>query len=203
MARTQAADYEDRKDAIANVAVQLFASHGYLGASMSDVAAAAQMSKSLLYHYYKAKEDILFDAMAAHLADLEADAAAALARGGGADETLRDLFKRYLQRYVGAVAHQKVLLNELRHLPPARRREIVRRQRELVDIVQNLLTEIQPELSARPQLRRPVTMLVFGMINWTHNWFDPKGAIEVRTLAALAADLTIAGVRGLIAQPAR
>jgi hypothetical protein len=37
-------------------------------------------------------------------------------------------------------------------------------------------------------------MLFFGMINWTHTWFDPKGAVSPGALAEMAADLTLGGL---------
>ena len=41
-----------------------------------------------------------------------------------------------------------------------------------------------------------VTMvLFFGTINWTHTWFDPKGAVSAGALAQMAVDLTLGGVR--------
>ena len=50
MARTQAPDYEERRIAIVDKAAELFARRGFTGASLSDLAAACQTSKSLIYH---------------------------------------------------------------------------------------------------------------------------------------------------------
>ena len=60
MARTQAPDYEERRIAIIDKAAELFARRGFMGASVADLAAACQTSKSLIYHYFPSKEDILF-----------------------------------------------------------------------------------------------------------------------------------------------
>lgn len=70
MARTQAADFEKRREAIVEHAARLFAERGFLGASIADLAAACSTSKSLIYHYYASKEDILFDVMHAHVGAL-------------------------------------------------------------------------------------------------------------------------------------
>ena len=67
MARTQAADYEERRTAIVEQAAQLFAERGFLGASIADLAEACDSSKSLIYHYYTSKEDILYDVMHSHV----------------------------------------------------------------------------------------------------------------------------------------
>ena len=67
MARTQAADYEERRTAIVEQAARLFAERGFLGASIADLAEACDSSKSLIYHYYASKEDILYDVMHSHV----------------------------------------------------------------------------------------------------------------------------------------
>src|SRR5262249_11214860 len=52
MARKQAPDYEQRREAIVDAAAALFARRGFLGASVADLAEACGASKSLIYHYY-------------------------------------------------------------------------------------------------------------------------------------------------------
>ena len=34
-------------------------------------------------------------------------------------------------------------------------------------------------------------MLFFGMINWTHTWFKPKGELSPKDLALVAVDLLL------------
>jgi AcrR family transcriptional regulator len=46
MARTQAADYGQRREAIVEAAAGLYAQHGFLGASLADLAASCNTSKS-------------------------------------------------------------------------------------------------------------------------------------------------------------
>jgi hypothetical protein len=55
--------------------------------------------------------------------------------------------------------------------------------------VQGLLVEIQPELGKDRGEARARTMLLFGMINWTGNWYDPAGALNPDTIADRAFDL--------------
>jgi hypothetical protein len=86
-----------------------------------------------------------------------------------------------------------VLLNELSRLPERQRAQIVREQRELIDIVSGLLTIIRPNLS--PEMRVPAAMLYFGMINWTHTWFDPKGPVTPDAIADMAAQMAVRGLQ--------
>lgn len=185
MARTQAADYEDRQAAIVDKAADLFAKRGFMGASVADLAAACNTSKSLIYHYFPSKEDILYEVMSSHIDQLVDDTAQVAAEGGGPSDQFRRLIHAFLRHYVGAASRQKVLLNELAHLPEALRETIVSKQREVVDVTQRLLVELRPELAGEFALARVQTMLLFGMINWTHTWYDPDGTVKVDEVAEM------------------
>jgi AcrR family transcriptional regulator len=193
MARTQAADYDRRREAIREAAAGLYARHGFLGASIAQIAAAGATSKSLIYHYYPSKEDILFDVMNSHVQRL-VEAAVAIERSESSTEVkIRQLANDLMQRYEGAQSNQKVLLNELSNLPDTRRQEIVDHQRTLLDVVDRLLLQLRPDLAKNRPRRRAIVMMFFGMLNWTHTWFDPHGSISSREIASMAATMFLSG----------
>ncbi len=194
MARTQAADFDKRREAIMETAAGLYARKGFLGASVAEIAAACQTSKSLIYHYYPSKEDILFDVMDSHVQSLT-EAARAI------DETEQDpatkvrrIAAALMALYAGREANQKVLLNELANLPPDRRAIIVDHQRQLLDLMDVVLLALRPDLEDdRPQ-RRALVMMFFGMLNWTHTWFDPTGPIKNHEIADIASAMFLSGL---------
>lgn len=186
MARTQSADYEQRKAVIVDAAADLIASLGFGAASISDLAKACGISKSLIYHYYPSKEDILYAVMASHIDQLIDDVELVLGKSGPPIQRLRLLLYTFMDRYVGAASRQKVLLNELAHLTDQARVDIIGKQRRIIDAVQRLVVEILPDLAADPARARGQTMLLFGMINWTHIWFDPKGPLSAHDVAEMA-----------------
>ena len=197
MARTQASDFYDRRDFIIERALQLYAEKGFLGASVADLAAACKTSKSLIYHYFPSKEDILFEAMDSHIKTLSNAASGIAAMDSAPADKLRALIHAFMHLYVGAAARHKVLINELYHLPPNRRDIIVGRQRRLITLVVDLVAEIQPQLKNRTEMLRPAAMLFYGMLNWTHTWFDPKGPTSVDSVSELMGDLIIGGLKSL------
>jgi AcrR family transcriptional regulator len=192
MARTRAEDYDERRQAIVEKAALLYAKKGFDGASLADLARACKTSKSLIYHYFPSKEDILFEVMESHIHALVEAARAAVKSNAPAAAMLRLLTHDLMHLYAGASARHRVLLNELSRLPERQRTQIVREQRELIDIVSGLLTAIRPNLS--PEMRVPAAMLYFGMINWTHTWFDPKGPVTPDAIADMAADIATRGL---------
>jgi AcrR family transcriptional regulator len=191
MARPQSPDYDRRRDAILRAAAHLYARHGFQGASVADLAKACRTSKSLIYHYFPSKDDILYAAMAAHL-DALVEAAQAATRTGSAEQKLRALTLAFMRLYVGAEDSHKVLLNELDNLPPARRAEVVAKQRRIIAAVEALVRELRPDAG---DAALPLTMIFFGMINWTHTWFRPGGAVSAEDLAEMAVNVMLGGVQ--------
>lgn len=189
MARTQAADYEERRDSIVEKAAELFAIKGFLGTSVMDIAKACDASKSLLYHYFPSKEDVLLGVMSTHIDRLVETLDEVQASTGSSSDKLSRLIRLFLAEYVGAAASQSVLLNELDNLPAEARDAIIGKQRRIIDTVQGWLVDIHPELAGDRHKARALTMLLFGMINWTGNWYNPAGAITPDALAAIAVGL--------------
>lgn len=193
MARPQSPDYDKRRETIVAAAADLYASRGFRGASVADLAQQCGSSKSLIYHYFPSKDDILYEVMAEHL-DALVDAADDAMRAGGARERLHALTIAFMRLYSGAQNSHKVLLNELDNLPPTRRLEVIAKQRRIIAVVETLVLEIRPD--ANP-VTLPLTMLFFGMINWTHTWFRPEGSVASDDLAELAVDLMLNGLERL------
>jgi AcrR family transcriptional regulator len=198
MARTQSEDYDERREKIVREAAKLYAARGFLGASVSDLAEACETSKSAIYHYYPSKEDILFDVMLSHISALDQAAADVLSEGGTPAAKLRELARTFMALYVGAADRHKVLLNELDQLAPARRVQIVDLQRRLIARIETLLGEIEPKLMQNAAKRLPAAMLFFGMINWTHTWFDPKGSLSAAAFADMTVDVILGGIASAV-----
>ncbi len=189
MARPQSPDYDKRREAILAAAGQLFAKKGFPGTAVAELAKACDTSKSLIYHYFPSKDDILYAVMVEHL-DALTEAAETACASGSAEVRLRKLTVAFMRLYASAQNQHKVLLNELDNLPPARRADVVAKQRRIIDAAESVLAEI-----ATGGGELPATMLFFGMINWTHTWFRPGGAVSAGELADMAVDLMLGGAQ--------
>ena len=96
-----------------------------------------------------------------------------------------------MRLYVGARDEHKVLLNELDNLAPGPRAEVIGKQRRIIASVEALIAELRPDTGP---LALPLTMLFFGMINWTHTWFRAEGRVSAESLADLAVELMLGGL---------
>lgn len=195
MARTQAPDYDQKREIITRKAVELFATKGFAAASVSDLAQKCKISKSLLYHYYPSKEAILFAAMSEHMDALVQVVCDTKLTKSTPEKDFHALTRDLLQCYTDAAHHQKILLYELSFLPPAQRKEIIEKQRKVIGEVEALLAEMISKTKANRSKLRAKVMLYFGMMNWTHTWFKAAGPITRNELADEIANTTLCSLK--------
>ncbi len=200
MARTRATNYDAKRRAILDRSAELFAEHGYDRASMSRIAEACGVSKANLYHYYKDKEELLFDVIRFHLEELLEVVEGADQPDLSPGERLRSLVAALLEAYRDADAQHNVQINGLRLLPADRQAELKGMERELVKIFSEAVAGVAPQLKGT-KLLKPVTMSLFGMINWHYLWFKNTGDVTRADYAELVAQLIVDGTRNLQAAP--
>jgi AcrR family transcriptional regulator len=198
MARTRAADFAAKKHGLLVEAARVFARQGMDKASMARIAAAAGVSKSLLYHYYPSKDDLIYAIIATHLERLDAALAAVDALGLAPERRLRGLVHAVLEVYRGADDFHRVQLSAAETMPAADRAAIRVLERRIVGRMAAALEALRPDLAlgAPPRLMA-VTMSLFGTLNWAYMWFRDGGALSREAYADLATDLALGGLRGL------
>lgn len=192
MARTQAPDYDKKREVITSHAAHLFADCGFAGASISKLSAMCGISKSLIYHYYNSKEAILFDVMRDHVDELVQIVSVETDPSMSAEQTFRSLTRALVRCYVGAQDKQKVLLYEMGHLSDTQKSDIIGKQRVLVSKFEQVIGAALLQHGGDAAKIRAKVMLFFGMINWTHTWYKPSGSLSRDDIADMAVD-TILG----------
>lgn len=192
MPRGIARDHEEKRAAIRKGAAAYFAAHGFDRASMTGAAKSCGISKALIYHYYDSKEALLFDILDAHLSALVAEIDALPQQAG-----LRALVRTILMAYRDADAEHKLQIDALATLDPALQAPLIALQRRMIARMGEALRAEAPGPLADPARLRPVTMSVFGMLNWFYLWHRPGKGISREDYADLASDLILNGIRGL------
>jgi AcrR family transcriptional regulator len=197
MARPRADDFAEKRRRVLAAATALFARNGYSSTSMSDIADACGIAKSVVYHYYDSKPRLLSDIMRSHALELLEEAMTAVEGIRAPEERFRALTRALLEAYVARPLEQAVLNRERAHLTGKPRKDADRAQKQLVDLAARVLAEIQPAALADAHEARVAALVFFGAVNWTHTWFDPKGPMRAADLAERIADLHLVGLKGL------
>ncbi|MGO4834298.1 TetR/AcrR family transcriptional regulator, partial [Rhizobiaceae sp. 2RAB30] len=82
-------------------------------------------------------------------------------------------------------------------LPEAQRVELHKMERRIVKAFSDVLSEINPELGKGQAGVTPVTMSLFGILNWAYTWFKPSGALSRDGYADMVTALILGGVTSL------
>lgn len=198
MARTRAADFEEKQRVILDMAAKVFAEQGMEKASMSQIATAAQVSKALLYHYYPSKDALIFAIIITHLEGLDVAIEEADDASLPPEKRLRQLVGTVLENYRGADNQHKVQLNATAALSDDQKAEVTALERSIVKRFSLVLDQINPGLNTRERpLLMPVTMSLFGMMNWVYMWFRDGGRISREDYADVATTLILEGIKAV------
>jgi TetR/AcrR family transcriptional regulator len=200
MARPRSSGYDEQRDTILAQAAALFARQGYAGTSMNEVAAACGVSKPALYHYVRDKHELLALICESHIERLKAlvkdVAAQAELQSLDARSHLFRLILAFVEAYADAADEHRVLTEDERHLGALERDRVLSGQREVVAAFAALVAAQRPGVLAA-ELAKPLTMLLFGMINWMFTWLKPGGALSHADMAPLVAELFLGGLAAL------
>jgi AcrR family transcriptional regulator len=202
MARARAKDYNDKRLFILHRAAELFAESGYVGTPMNTIADACRVSKALLYHYYPDKEAILFDILTSHLDKLVIAVRKAAASTASADERFKTIVATLLELYRDADASHQVQIASLKLLPKEKRQLLLAKERILVEIVSDALAAALPVVKQK-RILKPLTMTVFGMLNWHYLWFREGGLMTRAEYADFVTHLVLAGAEEAAAAVSR
>jgi AcrR family transcriptional regulator len=187
--------YDERLDQFLSQAAKVFADQGYHSTTMRDLAGATGMSLAGMYYYVRGKEELLYRVQERCFTRVLAGAEAALTAPGAdaADplERLQTFIRHHVAFFAAHMAEMKVLSHEAASLGGERQRKVSAIKRRYVDLLEGLLRDAAPDDAAAE--RSAVAYMLFGMMNWIYNWYDPAGEIDPDRLAGLIARIFIGG----------
>jgi AcrR family transcriptional regulator len=186
--RPRAADHADQRDRILLRATEAIAELGYGSASMTQLAQACGLSKAGLYHYFPSKDAILFESLDRYTKLLMDRLAEVHARGLEPRHELGEMVRTLMLQYRDSRAHHVALLNDVKSLEPAAREQIRAQERAVVDQLAETLERVAPD-RFDALTRKPATMALLGMINFTFAWLRPDGPMSHEQYAQLVIDL--------------
>ena len=174
----------------------MFAARGFHGTTIEDLVEATGLQRGGLYHYMDGKLDLLIAIHQRFIDPLLANAREVAERDEPADVQLRGL-ARVLMRDIADYHDQvTVFLHEWRAIEsdPAWR-DIRRARHEFEEIVARVLERGRDEGLFRFDDSRLTLLGFLGMINYSYQWFDPKGRVSPDTIADRFADIFLSGIQ--------
>ena len=190
-------EFDQKLDALLADAARVFAQRGYHETSMRDLARATRVSLSGLYYYVDSKEHLLyliqsrsFDAVVEGMRERLAGVRDPVAR-------LARFVENHLDYFAAHMSEMKVLSHEASALTGSYLGRVNSTKREYTRALMDILTELERAHGPAHVNRRVAAYLLFGMMNWIYNWYDPLGDVGVEALSQHVCRLFLGGYIGL------
>ncbi len=187
---------QNTKDLLLRVAVDLFSQKGYLDTSIRDIAAKAGITSSIIYHYFKDKEDLLFEIIRSTTQDLIQTVREAEKTIKDPEECLREMLRAHIVNFNIKRKKESIIVVSDTHLLRNHNRQVmVKMQREIFDIYMKKLNE----LSKRGRLREDIDLVVmnfsiFGIINTFYQWYRERGRLTREEVAENVINFLLHGI---------
>ena len=164
---------------LVEAAVRLFAEKGYENASVSEIVAAAGVNKGSLYHYFQAKDDLLFEIYHGVLA-MQQDRLERLAGGPGtAVDRLRAVAVDVVVTTVEHLDWTTVFFRSMHLLEPAKLATVRAARRRYHDRFRAIVEEGQASGLFRTDVSADLAVhFFFGSVHHLQTWYRPEGAMN-------------------------
>lgn len=193
---TQTEQGAERVLQILSASAQLFALKGYDGTSMRDIAEACNISKSLLYHHFKSKDEIFNRITLGSTHQLYAFVAQEIPPGASAAAKIRafmlasaNYFDRYRWVWMASTSSFWSDSDRSRHKERMMWRDRYERLlRELIEegIELGEFRQVDVAIAGR---------LILSSLNWMHRWYDPEKSLRASEIADRYFDIMFAGLK--------
>ncbi|UWR39501.1 TetR/AcrR family transcriptional regulator [Sulfitobacter sp. W074] len=182
---------------IIEAAAQLFAERGYDGTSMRDIALAAGISKSLLYHHFADKYEIFSKASASDGAGLNEQVREALVDATCARDKLQ-IFMTITARYFEE--NRMSWMASSQEFWSAGENHVSLKMRVRRDSFEKMLRSILDEGVSSGEFRiqdtRMAGRLILSSLNWMQRWYKPGGTKTAEMIAEEYFSLIVNGIGG-------
>ena len=201
---TVRADIASRKQAfvreeILASATKLFAERGYRAVTIDDIAANLGYTKSVVYYYFKSKNEILWQIISRIFDGFLQKILAITEQNLPPNEALPKMIRQHALSVMGNPQWTSIFNKEEPELDPTQRRQVRRMKRDY-----DALFETVYEAGVAGGMFRNIPSHVvvggaLGMCNWLYVWYDPKGALSAEEIANHYASIL---ATGCVAKPA-
>jgi AcrR family transcriptional regulator len=177
------------------VSVELFAEHGYAQTSVQQIVDAAGVTKGALYHYFKSKDDLLFDIYDRLLSMQREHLEAIVARGLDPEQTIRLVCEDVIVTSIEGLADGAVFFRSQHMLSEKRQREVKLRRRAYNDAFEAILARGRADGVFRTDI--PPAILIahfFSDVHYLAQWYSPGGPLTKQQVASELTDLYLAGL---------
>lgn len=183
-----------RRDDILTVAARMFREKGYVATSLDDIAQAIGISKPGIYHYFSAKEEILYDICLMGLQHINDYVQKILYSNLDVLEKFKKIIEGHIKSYSEYRDIAGVFLGEQANLTEDKRALLMSLGKNYEAVVKGLLKQAIDEGVFRSVDADLMVHAISGMCNWVDKWYHPDGRKDINIISSEFIDLILYGL---------
>jgi AcrR family transcriptional regulator len=185
------------RELLISTATDLFFKKRYLDTPIREIGEAAKINPSIIYHYFKNKEEILYtiiERFSIHLINI--------LQGIQANETdpvegLRKMIFAHLLLGRDFKAEVTITIEENSLLKGRLKKEVITYQRKIYNLYLDQLKKLEQLNMLRQGNLTVMVFSIFGVINWFYRWYKEGGQIDSEIIANQSIDNIFSGILNL------
>ena len=170
------------EEKIANYAIDLFAEKGYAATSIRDIANSLKVSSSLLYYYFKNKEELLFTILEAIGEELLHTIDKEKTKAGEPLEVMRDMILGHIRLVEKENKRAKLFVEQQHNLSKKYLETINRQHRNIYDLYVDQLRKLREAGIISSDSLSVTAFAIIGMIMWSYRWYRKGGGLSVEEM---------------------
>jgi TetR/AcrR family transcriptional regulator, cholesterol catabolism regulator len=194
------ADYLAKRAELVEIAGRQFKANGFKATTLAEVGHKAGLDRATVYYYFASKEELFRECLRigveANIAECERIFAD---KNRPPRERLRAIMQQLMAAYDHYYPHMYVYIQEEMSRITGEKstwaQRIVTQTRTFERIVLSLVNELIESGEMRNDI--PVSVAanaIFGMLNWTHRWYQPGGPHSAERISAAFCDIFFEGM---------
>ncbi|MGE0211298.1 MAG: TetR/AcrR family transcriptional regulator [Parvibaculaceae bacterium] len=186
------------RDEILTSAEELFAQRGIRAVTIDDIAGSLGYTKSIIYYYFKNKNQLLWEIFCRiHDAWWE-DMASLVGQGLPPDELLSAMIRKHALNVMEKTTWTAIYFRDEGELSEAQQKIVSQRKRKYTDLFKNVYRQgvengVFKDISASLAANS-----IIGLCNWTHVWFKETGKLSPNEIAGF---YVMIAMRGCLVNP--
>jgi AcrR family transcriptional regulator len=192
--KSAVAPENDRTIDIYTKAAEIFHEQGFDATSMSNIAAAVDLTKAGLYYYIESKEDLLYAIMNYAMEGLETMVIEPSQALDDPEERLKSIIARHARLLTEGNKAITILTDEIEGLKPKHRKQILDRKRVYMDFVRGTLEALKSAGKLRDVNTTAATFCLFGALLWLPRWYRTDGPLTHDQIVEEITKITTGGL---------
>jgi len=182
-----------KKEEIFHNALKLFIEFGYGGTPISRIANEVGLTKAGFYHYFRTKEDLLFELHEWHV---KKELVPIIEKGDKISDPLERL-EYSIKEYTKLLAKDpapKVLINEINKISAHRRKDLLKYWQKAFNVIRDCILKLDKAGKIDDVNPTFASFAAVGMVSWILYWFDYSRTESYKEVGDLFTKIFLEGI---------